>query len=44
MRDLNAQQLASAGVAAAEMLGFFTIGEMVGKMKVVGYYGGEGPQ
>lgn len=41
IRDLKPQQLASAGVVAAEVLGFFTVGEMIGKMKIVGYRGGE---
>jgi F-type H+-transporting ATPase subunit g len=31
--------LAVIGVVAAELLGFFTIGEMVGRMKIVGYRG-----
>ncbi|KAL8654843.1 MAG: hypothetical protein Q9210_001266 [Variospora velana] len=41
IRDLKPQQMASAGVVAAEMLGFFTVGEMIGKMKIVGYRGGK---
>lgn len=41
IRDVNTQQLASAGVVAAEVLGFFTVGEMIGRMKIVGYRGGE---
>lgn len=41
MRHLNSQQLASAGVVAAEVLGFFTVGEMLGRMKIVGYKGVE---
>jgi F-type H+-transporting ATPase subunit g len=37
MRNLNSQQLVSAGVVTAEVLGFFTVGEMLGRFKVVGY-------
>jgi len=29
----------TAGVVGAEVLGFFTVGEMIGKMKLVGYHG-----
>ncbi|KAI9837077.1 MAG: hypothetical protein M1819_000726 [Sarea resinae] len=42
VRNLNKQQLASAGVVAAEVVGFFTVGEMLGRMKVVGYRGDTG--
>jgi F-type H+-transporting ATPase subunit g len=37
IRNLNAQQWASAGVVAAEVIGFFSVGEMIGRFKVVGY-------
>lgn len=40
IRNMSTQELATAGVVAAEMLGFFSIGEMVGRLKVVGYRGG----
>ncbi|KAF2667135.1 hypothetical protein BT63DRAFT_427543 [Microthyrium microscopicum] len=36
-RNLDRQQLTSAGIIGAEVLGFFTIGEMIGRFKVVGY-------
>ena len=39
IRDVNRQQLISAGVVGAEVLGFFTVGEMIGKIKLVGYRG-----
>lgn len=39
LRNVNRAQLASAGVIAAEVLGFFTVGEMLGRMKLVGYRG-----
>ena len=36
---MNSQDAVSVGVVAAELIGFFTIGEMLGKLKVVGYSG-----
>lgn len=39
IRNANRQQLISAGIIGAEILGFFTVGEMIGKMKIVGYHG-----
>lgn len=39
IRNVNRQELAFLGVVGAEVLGFFTIGEMIGRMKVVGYTG-----
>ncbi|KAG8408922.1 ATP synthase subunit G atp20 [Metarhizium acridum] len=38
-RNLSNAQLATAGVVAAECLGFFTVGEMIGRFKIVGYHG-----
>ncbi|KAF2454637.1 mitochondrial ATP synthase g subunit-domain-containing protein [Lineolata rhizophorae] len=37
LRGLSTQQLASAGVVTAEVIGFFTVGEMLGRFKIVGY-------
>jgi len=37
VRNVDRQQLAAAGIIAAELLGFFTIGEMLGRFKIVGY-------
>ncbi|KAF6234904.1 hypothetical protein HO173_006834 [Letharia columbiana] len=39
IRNVNRQQLVSAAVIGAEVLGFFTVGEMIGRMKLVGYSG-----
>lgn len=39
IRNLNRQQMVTAGVVGAEVLGFFTVGEMLGRMKLVGYTG-----
>ena len=39
IRNLNTQQIATAGVVGAEVIGFFTVGEMLGRMKFVGYRG-----
>jgi len=41
-RSISGQQLAVAGVVLAELIGFFTVGEMVGRFKVVGYRGDTG--
>ncbi|KAF2277026.1 uncharacterized protein EI97DRAFT_432641 [Westerdykella ornata] len=37
VRNISRAQWASAGVVAAEVLGFFSIGEMIGRWKIVGY-------
>jgi len=37
MRNVSGQDMAAAGVVAAECIGFFSVGEMLGRMKVVGY-------
>lgn len=42
IRNLNSAQLATGGVVVAELLGFFTVGEMIGRMKLVGYRGETG--
>ncbi|RDW87797.1 hypothetical protein BP5796_03491 [Coleophoma crateriformis] len=42
LRNLNQAQLVSGGVVFAEMLGFFTVGEIIGRMKLVGYRGDTG--
>ena len=39
IRNMNRQQMASVGVLAAECLGFFSVGEMLGRFKLVGYHG-----
>ena len=41
LRNVNRQQLATLGVVGAEVLGFFTVGTMIGRGKIVGYRGGE---
>ena len=40
IRNLSTKDMVAAGVLGAEILGFFTVGEMIGKFKVVGYRGG----
>ena len=37
VRGLSQTQWISAGVVAAEVIGFFTVGEMLGRFKLVGY-------
>lgn len=39
IRNTSRQQLVSLSVIGAEILGFFTVGTMIGRMKLVGYYG-----
>ncbi|RMZ78284.1 hypothetical protein DV737_g3924, partial [Chaetothyriales sp. CBS 132003] len=39
VRNVNRQQLATVGVVGAEVLGFFTVGTMIGRLKIVGYHG-----
>ena len=39
VRNVNRSQMATAGIIFAEILGFFTIGEMAGRMKIIGYHG-----
>ncbi|KAM4058497.1 mitochondrial ATP synthase G subunit [Hirsutella rhossiliensis] len=42
VRSLNTAHLATGGVVLAECLGFFTVGEMIGRFKIVGYRGEPG--
>ena len=39
IRNVNSQQLVTVGVVGAEILGFFTVGTMLGRLKIVGYHG-----
>jgi F-type H+-transporting ATPase subunit g len=39
IRNVNRRQLTTAGIIFAEVLGFFTVGEMLGRLKIVGYHG-----
>jgi len=39
MRNMTSTQAVAVGVVIAEVIGFFTVGEMIGKMKIVGYRG-----
>jgi len=39
VRNLSSSQLVAGGVILAEVLGFFTVGEMIGRFKLVGYRG-----
>ncbi|KAK4658519.1 ATP synthase subunit G atp20 [Podospora pseudocomata] len=41
VRNLSRTQVAAGGVLVAELLGFFTVGEMIGRLKIVGYHGGQ---
>lgn len=37
VRNLSSAQWLSAGVVAAEVIGFFSVGEIIGRFKLVGY-------
>ncbi|EXJ90103.1 F-type H+-transporting ATPase subunit G [Capronia epimyces CBS 606.96] len=39
IRNANSRQVATAGIIFAQVLGFFTVGEMIGRLKIVGYRG-----
>jgi len=39
IRNMNTQSLVTGGVVLAEVLGFFTVGEIIGRMKLIGYRG-----
>lgn len=36
-RNFDSQQLATTAVVAAEVIGFFTVGEIIGRFKIIGY-------
>lgn len=40
LRNLDAATLTTVGIVTAETLGFFSVGEMIGRFKIVGYRGG----
>jgi len=37
--NLDKKELAFVGITAAEVIGFFTVGEMIGRRNIVGYRG-----
>ncbi|KIW90050.1 uncharacterized protein Z519_09481 [Cladophialophora bantiana CBS 173.52] len=39
IRNANRSQLTTVGIIFAQVVGFFTVGEMIGRMKIVGYHG-----
>lgn len=41
LRSMDTATLISVGIIGAETIGFFTIGEMIGRFKIVGYRGGQ---
>ena len=38
-RNTNGEHMSSYAIILGQVLGFFTVGEMIGRMKLVGYYG-----
>jgi F-type H+-transporting ATPase subunit g len=41
LRNLDRQQLVNGAVVGAEVIGFFTVGQMIGRLKIIGYHKGE---
>lgn len=39
VRNINRAHVIAGGVIFAECLGFFTVGEMIGRFKIIGYHG-----
>ena len=39
VRNLSRQEWRNFGIITAQVIGFFSVGEMVGRMKLVGYRG-----
>ena len=42
VRNMDSATLLAAGIVTAETVGFFCVGEMIGRLKIVGYHGGHG--
>jgi hypothetical protein len=42
LRSVGAKEAAFVGVLTAEVIGFFTVGEIIGRRKLVGYRGETG--
>lgn len=40
VRDMDSATLLAVGIVGAETIGFFCVGEMLGRLKIVGYRGG----
>lgn len=40
LRNLDGATLTSVGIITAETIGFFSVGEMIGRFKIIGYRGG----
>ncbi|KAK5016083.1 ATP synthase subunit G atp20 [Cryomyces antarcticus] len=38
MRNVDNQSMVAAGIVLAEAIGFFTVGEMIGRRKIIGYH------
>ena len=39
LRNMDSGAMITVGVVAAEAIGFFSIGEMIGRFKIIGYRG-----
>ncbi|KIW02280.1 uncharacterized protein PV09_06430 [Verruconis gallopava] len=41
VRSMGTAQMVGAGILGAELIGFFSVGEIIGRLKLVGYRGGK---
>lgn len=41
LRNMDSDTLLATGIVTAETIGFFCVGEMIGRFKVIGYWGGK---
>jgi hypothetical protein len=41
VRNMGTAEMVGVGIVGAELIGFFTVGEILGRFKVVGYRGGK---
>jgi F-type H+-transporting ATPase subunit g len=39
---MDRSQWTTVGITTAQLIGFFSVGEMIGRMKIVGYRGSAG--
>lgn len=39
IRSVSGEQVGGIAIAAAQILGFFTVGTMIGRLKLIGYHG-----
>ncbi|WPH05017.1 Hypothetical protein R9X50_00791500 [Acrodontium crateriforme] len=42
LRNMDSATLTTVGIVGAEVIGFFSVGEIIGRFKIVGYHGAHG--